>query len=792
MQLTWSNPPRMFRYVLIYQAICVMGWSFAGGGNGAAAERPQWIRSVQNGPWSATTTWESGQVPGAGARVHIRAGHLVSYDVKSEAAIRAVVIAGRLSFVTDKDTELNVGVLKVEAGDEPSEEGFDCSMHFDESADPSSQPALEVGMPRQPVDASHTALIRLVAVEGQDKQSCPAIVCCAGRMDFHGAPLNRTWLKLGATALAGESHVTLEEPVSGWRVGDRLLITATKLGRDHGSGTDDDFQTEERLVKAIDGARVTLDTPLRRQHLGAGEFRGEVANLSRNVIIESANPDGDRGHTMYHKGSAGSISYAEFRHLGKKNVLGRYALHYHQVGNSMRGSSVIGASIWDSHNRWLTIHGTNYLIVRDCVGFRSIGHGFFMEDGTEVLNTFDRNLAVQSIAGRKLPKQVLPFDQNEGSGFWWANSLNTFTRNVACENERYGFRYEATQTSSLNLTLPVQQADGTIQPTDIRTLPFVRFEDNEAHCDGLYGFNLGEGVNRVGPDARHPFIVKNMKVWEIHYAFRPQSPSLLVENLRIHKSIYGVYHPNFDRHVYRNVVISQADRNGDAEPFNRAHDDDATQYGTLTVDGLTFIGHGNSGMPLIQISDQNPTGQAESHFRNVSVTDRKDGGRRALVNLGGGPRPQPKYPTSVPIYLHDYYGSGKHAKVVSVRSGELKGSDASQYKPDTPLTGDESRVTVVHDVKFPELLQPVDDLPPASVITSVWRSDAGWQVRGETTDNGEILEVLVNGVAARSVRGNYGAWEVTLSEPLAEGKVSAVAKDVAGNQEQAIHTVTAL
>jgi len=61
---------------------------------------------------------------------------------------------------------------------------------------------------------------------------------------------------------------------------------------------------------------------------------------------------------MYHRPSAGSISYAEFRHLGKKDLLGRYAIHFHLVRDTMRGSSVIGASIWDSHNRWLTIHGT--------------------------------------------------------------------------------------------------------------------------------------------------------------------------------------------------------------------------------------------------------------------------------------------------------------------------------------------------------------------------------------------------------------------------------------------------
>ncbi len=240
--------------------------------------------------------------------------------------------------------------------------------------------------------------------------------------------------------------MTLGEPVTGWRVGDRLIVTATRLTRDDGRGG---MSTEERTLRAVEGTRLTLDKPLDLEHQGVGDYRGEVANLSRNVVVESADPQGERGHTMYHRHSAGSISYAEFRHLGKKGVLGRYSLHYHLVGNTMRGSSVVGASIWDSHNRWLTIHGTNYLIVRDCVGYQSIGHGFFLEDGTEVYNVLDRNLAVQALRGKPLPQQVLPFDHNDGAGFWWANSLNTFTRNVSCENDRYGYRFEATREQRL-------------------------------------------------------------------------------------------------------------------------------------------------------------------------------------------------------------------------------------------------------------------------------------------------------------------------------------------------------
>jgi hypothetical protein len=760
-------------------------------GSLAQGAEPALVCSAQSGPWSARSTWENGKLPTAGVKVQIREGHRVTYDVKSDDVIRSLHIAGTLEFATDRDTRLNAGLIKVQAGDNVEETGFDCEAH-QTARDPAMPRAeLLIGTPDRPVEASHQALIRLVYIDGMDKQSCPALVCCGGRMELHGAPLNRSWVKLGATAAKGDEKVQLAEPVSGWRVGDRVIITATS-GTHDTSGTrrpggDQQVYTEERKIKAIDATSITLDRPLEHEHLGAGQLRGEVANLSRNVIVESADPQGVRGHTMYHLDSAGSVSYAELRHLGKENVLGRYSMHFHLIGNSMRGASVVGASIWDSHNRWITIHGTNYLVVRDCVGYQSVGHGFFMEDGTEVFNVLDRNLAVQAFSGKRLPNQVLPFDPNDGAGFWWANSLNTFTRNVACENDRYGFRFEATQTSRLNLTLPIMQADGQYRPVDIRTLPFVRFDDNECHCDGKYGVNIGEGVNRVGPDERHPFIVRNLKIWEVHYAFRPQSPCLLVEHLSIDHGDYGIYHPNYDRHVYRNLSISDTN----TEPFNRGHDDDSVQYGPLAVDGVTFDGIRSGRMPLVQISDNNPTGAAETHFRNVRVTNWSgDKRQRAWMNLGGGPRRKPKTERGVPIFVHDYFGAGRHAKVVSVKSGEAA-SDGLNYVAVPELTGDESRAAEVSGIAFPQILNPIDDLPPATVIMQVTKQAGGkLLVRGAASDNGEIRQVLVNNQPAEPRAGNFAEWSIVL-EPSAVGKaLTAAATDAAGNREQLAHTMT--
>ena len=56
------------------------------------------VRSLRSGPWSAASTWEGGAFPGAGARVQVRRGHVVTYDLVSDLAIRSIHVAGTLEF----------------------------------------------------------------------------------------------------------------------------------------------------------------------------------------------------------------------------------------------------------------------------------------------------------------------------------------------------------------------------------------------------------------------------------------------------------------------------------------------------------------------------------------------------------------------------------------------------------------------------------------------------------------------------------------------------------------------
>jgi hypothetical protein len=678
------------------------------------------VKSAGSGNWSEPKTWDGGKLPTVGDTVLVREGHRVVYDVQSETVLRALFIVGTLTFAPDKDTELNVGLIKIQHDETLDENGFDCDSHPAEGkSKPSSgqpgftagclccdgKPALLVGTPEIPIAAGKTARIRLHHIDGMDKESCPAIVCCGGRMDFHGTPMNRTWVKLGAHAKAGSSEIDLAEPVTGWRIGDRLIVTSSSHPRYKKD------KAEEVTITRISETRISFEPSLRSDHLGEGDYRAEVANLSRNVIVESANPDGVRGHTMYHRGSAGSISHAEFRHLGKEGVLGRYSLHYHLCGDTMRGSSLVGVSIHHSKNRWLTVHGTNYLVVRDCVGYQSIGHGFFLEDGTEVYNVFDRNLACQALDGQPLPKQVLPFDPNEGAGFWFANAHNVFTRNVAVECRQYGFRYEATPKagviptdSALNpklkfgepnkpfdLVMNVRQPDGSRKPVDIRTLPFIRFEDNETHSNGFWGLNLGLGSGGVGPDAANPHVIRNLKIWSVIGGYAVEVPNVLIDGMMIHDAIYGVRASMYKSQDYRNVVMEA------------------------------------QGTPIATL---------ERYLAHKSA----NGTKRVR---------QPGWPQ----------GNGDGGARIQPASVEVA------------------------------KLNPIDKLPPITVITHVRKEGSQLLVRGTTSDDGPLKRVMVNGEQAKVAA--TGEWEVLLANVKAGPvKLTAGAEDAVGNVEKTPHELT--
>jgi hypothetical protein len=122
-------------------------------------------------------------------------------------------------FASDTDTCLDVGLIKIQTSEDISEDGFNCLAHLPDPGAAQVRGTLEVGTQDRPIAADHKALIRLLYFDGMDAESFPAVVWCGGAMELHGAPLSRTWVKLGATAKAGDIQVALAEPVTGWRIG---------------------------------------------------------------------------------------------------------------------------------------------------------------------------------------------------------------------------------------------------------------------------------------------------------------------------------------------------------------------------------------------------------------------------------------------------------------------------------------------------------------------------------------------------------------------------------------------
>ncbi len=748
-------------------------------------------RTAKDGQWSNPQTWEQQRLPKAGDYVQIRAVHSVVYDVNSPVVLRMLHVAGNLRFTRDHTTRLEVGLIKIEPGETTTEDGFDCHASSPTLPEGTNHPTLEIGTAAAPIPANVRATIRLHHFKDANADSLPAIIVCGGRWDVHGAPLQRTWLRLAASAKAGDSEVTLENSVNDWRSGDRIIITSSEPHGGPEAGHTFEKRanrrqkqrpvgTEERLIRFINGARVTLDRPLEKNHQNDESLRCVVANLSRNVVIESATPQGVRGHTMYHHGSTGGISYAEFRHLGKEGLLGKYAIHFHLVRDTMRGSGVLGASIWDSHNRWLTVHGTDYLLIRDCVGYQSRGHGYFLEDATEQWNIFDRNLAVQAFGATPLPGQVLPYDPNDGAGFWWANGRNTFIRNVTCENDHYGYHFHLEKTAAFDPLLRLSDPDGKVVRIDVRTIPFLRFEENESHGDGLFAFRFGDATHAsVRGDRRHPFVARHLRVWHAHYALRPNISNFLLDGLHVQDAAFGVYHPNYDAHVYRDITLAQITR----EPLNGGHDESSLPTGDFTFERLTLKNCRLESDPLIQLTLRAEKPGLVGHFHGVTLDNSH--ATNGVVAFGGGPRTN-KNDNPICYYFHDTPMRGKVTRVV--HGNAPRETPAANAQSIDGWTGRDARALVAPAVTFPQLLDPLDDLPPASLLTHITVDGKQHVIRGVSHDNGRIATVVVNGKPATIIRQHAGVadWSITLDAP-ADGRYHVTATDEARNTERTPH-----
>jgi cell migration-inducing and hyaluronan-binding protein len=493
--------------------------------------------------WSDPSSWPNKKVPAAGDKVEIATGKNVILDV-SPPSLGGLTINGKLSFANTSDLELATEWVMIHG-------------------------ELAIGTEAAPHTRKATiTLVNNVKDEEMMGMGDRGIMLSGGTLNLHGDRTN-TWTKLSATANAGATSIQVLS-ASGWRVGDEIVLASTDY---------DPRQAERRTVTAISGNTITLDKKLDYMHFGKITFdvdeRGEVGLLTRNIKIQ-ASPDAEQtflgGHIMAMVTSKMFVEGVELNRMGQNLQLARYPIHWHLVGDA-KGQYIRNASIHDTYNRCVTVHGTNEVRVENNVTYNTVGHCFFLEDGIEHGNEFVHNLAIQTkchtskrcvptnlaAAGENTePRQgaasngqnskdvLLPSD-NTVASYWITNPDNIYRDNVAAGSDENGFW----------MSLP-QHPNGAFQDTDISKatwptrLQIREFKGNVAHSN-YDGFMFDRNIN-----ANNTFTVSAHSHYVLENPADPDSKALpsVFENLTTYKNRNGGIWGRGEMHIFRNVKFA--------------------------------------------------------------------------------------------------------------------------------------------------------------------------------------------------------------------------------------------
>eukprot|EP01125_Pyxidicula_operculata_P001595 TRINITY_DN11443_c0_g1_i1.p1 TRINITY_DN11443_c0_g1~~TRINITY_DN11443_c0_g1_i1.p1 ORF type:complete len:1291 (-),score=304.46 TRINITY_DN11443_c0_g1_i1:59-3931(-) len=357
--------------------------------------------------------------------------------------------------------------------------------------------------------------------------------------ELHGYVNGPSWTRLAETARNGSSTITVQEKIF-WQPGDRIVIATTDYPtvKDYKLPESKNYtsisyyyarafpeQTEERVIVAVsaDGMTITLDEPLNYTHWGAGYERAEVGLLTRHIVIQgdpSSVQSEFGGHFMIRRVQSIHLRGVEFTRMGQLGILGRYPVHWHLMG-SLIGLGFYARDLAIHHNfqRCFVIHASDGLLVKDNIGYDTRGHCFFLEDGGEVFNVLDHNLAlISKPIAKEDPRQPIPTDITPAN-FWITNPNNTFINNAAVSGF-FGFWF-ALPLRPMGLSVVLYPKDPTWERG--RITPLLQFENNLAHschdnclqidqnvkADGTIdkgGWNPQRGPFNGSLDSGYPFV----------------------------------------------------------------------------------------------------------------------------------------------------------------------------------------------------------------------------------------------------------------------------------------------
>jgi hypothetical protein len=508
------------------------------------------IVSAASGAWSSPSTWSGGRVPGAGDVVSINANSTVTYDVVSDAAINTVIIqsGGQLTFRTDVTTRLTVvNLIVLEGG------------------------TLQIGTASNPVSSTVKAEV-VIADQAINTAVDPAQygngLIGLGTVTMYGAAKTQTFVKLATEPKAGDTTLTLSQAVTGWQVGDKVLLPDSRqLIR--GNQTDSNYvsEIETPTIASIssDGLTVTLSSPLQYSHPGARDEKGVldflpyVGNLSRNVMIHSQSNTGTRGHVLFTYHANVDVEYAGFYGLGRTreaaldnttfdssgnvthvgtNEDGRYPVYFdHVIGSGLQSDGylytmkgdVVFCTMEPQIFRWgLAIKDSSYGLIQDNVVDNWDGAGIITVSGNESYNLINHNY-VGDIQGPEGEAQLtwLRADSGggmgigyEGVGYWFRGFNNYVTNNVAADCGSYGYTYFAQYLGSVNI--PLAPGDdtstaGQYQTMDGNAMPILQFSGNEAFgatCSGMTIWWLAT-IWHTPQDQTSTSVIKDFHVWNV-------------------------------------------------------------------------------------------------------------------------------------------------------------------------------------------------------------------------------------------------------------------------------------
>lgn len=480
--------------------------------------------------WSSPSTWTALNMtkPVAGSMVTIPAGSHIILD-ETPPALAGLDIKGKLEFA-NQNIDLSVGYILVTG-----------TFQIGTVQNPYTQKAT-ITLTESNQSASHMNM------------GTRGIIVMGGVLELHGVPPTKMITKLSDHASSGTNNLSLIDAVS-WNVGDQVVVSSTDFYNPL-------IENSQRMnISTVNsGNSITLGGALNTQRWGKLQYltatgmsltpgtlpanlvagtptvldeRAEVANLTRNIVIQSIddaawqnNGFGCHIMIMNMNGIQGvaHVDGIEIRRGGQSGRLGRYPFHWHMLSYEngvtladATGQYIKNSTVNQSKQRGIVVHGTNGVLVSKNIIYDVKGHGIFTEDASERRNTFDGNFVarVRNIA----PENILKLHEGDNaigsSGFWISNPDNIIINNTAtdCQGAGYWLAFpEKTFGLSASSTIG-------LKPSYLR---FGEFRNNVAHSNATSGIHLDDVEldenGDTGPFKYYPSSNGEKTEWPYEYA----------------------------------------------------------------------------------------------------------------------------------------------------------------------------------------------------------------------------------------------------------------------------------